>query len=318
MTDQNLKRFCILICNFDFCILIFGFLCGCQSGNLYKDNRVLMGTFVEVASEDKRAPEIVFNEIKRVESLLSKYKQGSGVSRLNKTGKIQASPETFYVIKKAKEFSEKSGGAFDITVGPLVDLWGFSQKKYRVPDEESIKEALKLVGSDKIILNSRNNVIELKIQGMKIDLGAIAKGYAIDCAVKKLRESGIKSCLINAGGQIYALGTKSGRPWNIALRNPYKKTFKEHFKLTDKAVATSGGYEQYFVKNNRHYSHILDPLTGYPAQTRIASVTVIAGDGLTADAVATALYVLGREKSTRLLNKYPGVTAKIYEEKDLR
>lgn len=298
--------------------LIATLIFGCRQGQLYKDNRVLLGTFVEVTSPDKRAPEIAFSEIKRIEGLLSKYKEESEIFRLNKTGSIKASPETFYVIKKAKQFWQESGGAFDITVGPLVDLWGFSQKKYSLPDDDAIKAALELIGSDKILLNEENYMIEFKLPGMKVDLGAIAKGYAVDCAVKKLKEAGIKSCLVNAGGQVYALGTKFGSPWNIALRNPFKSAFKEYYRLTDKAVATSGGYEQYFVKNNLHYSHILDPAAGYPVETSIVSVSVVSEDGLTADAIATAIFVLGKEKSAELLNKYPGVTAKIYDGNDLR
>ena len=196
---------------------LFALLPGCQKQELYKDNRAMMGTFVEVASPSKDAAGIVFAEFEHIENLLSKYKPESEISRLNKAGKLQVSPDTFYIIKKCKEFWQATDGAFDITIGPLVDLWGFTDKKYARPADTKIKGALRLVGSDKIILHDKDNVVEFMLSGIKIDLGGIAKGYALDCAVKKLKENGISSCLINAGGQVYCLGDKSGAPWKIAI-----------------------------------------------------------------------------------------------------
>ena len=291
------------------CIL----LCGCKNHQLYKDSRVMMGTFVEVSSPDKKASGIVFEEIKRIENLLSKYNPDSEVSRLNKFGKLAASPDTFYIIEKSKEFWKASTGGFDISVAPLVDLWGFTDKKYSLPDEEKIKEILGLVGFDKIILHNGDNVIEFKTSGMKIDLGAIAKGYAVDCAVRKLKEAGIKSCLVNAGGEIHALGDRFGQPWRVAVKSPRKVGFIDYLELTDKAVATSGDYEQYFFQGNKRYAHIFNPKTGYPADSGVASVTVIASDGVTADALATAIFVLGKVKGMELAKKFPGVKVEIIE-----
>jgi thiamine biosynthesis lipoprotein len=278
----------------------------------------MMGTFVEVTSPDKNAANIVFSEIKRIESLLNKYNPDSQVSRLNKFGKLNASPDTFYIIKRAKEFWRMSDGAFDITVGPLMDVWGFSDKKYRLPKEDEIKNTLALIGTDKIILHDDNNMIEFSLSGMKIDLGAIAKGYSVDCAVKKLKEFGIKSCLINAGGQVYALGDKFGRPWNIAIKDPRSKDFMGYLELKNKSVATSGDYEQYFIQDNLRYTHILNPKTGYPADLGIISVTVIAPDGLTADALSTAIFVLGKEKGIELAKKFPDVKLRIIEKEDVK
>jgi len=293
-------------------------LCGCQNKTLHRDTQVMMGTFVEVISPYKEAPNIVFSEIKRVENLLSKYKEDSDIAKLNKIGKLKVSPETFYVLQKAKEFWQASDGVLDITVGPLLDLWGFSDKKYYLPKDEEIKQALSKVGFDKIIFNIDDNVVEFKIPGMKIDLGAIAKGYAVDCAVKKLKERRIKSCLINAGGQVYGLGDKFGKPWQIAIKDPRGKDFLGFLELKNKSVATSGDYEQYFIKGNARYSHILNPKTGYPANSGIVSVTVIAPDGLTADCLATAIFVLGKEKGKALLKRFPDAEVKILEEKDVQ
>lgn len=298
--------------------ILFFSLSGCSNQRLYKDTEVLMGTFVEVISAQKEAAGIVFTEIRRVENLLSKYKPESEISRLNRLGELKVSPDTYYVLKKSKEFFEASAGAFDISVGPLVDIWGFTDKEYSLPKEQEVKLALSLVGSDKIIFNEENNVVKFTIPGMKLDLGAIAKGFALDCAVKRLRQNQVKSCLINAGGQVCALGDKLGVPWEIVIQNPRGRDFSGTLKLKDSSVATSGDYQQYFVRDGRRYAHILDPRTGRPAQSGVISVTVIAKDGLTADALATAMFVLGKEKGAALLKQFPEAEARIIEEKDVQ
>jgi len=303
-----MRRFIVLLF---YCSIVLLF--GCQNQKLYKDTQLMLGTFVEVISPHRQAPGIVFAEIKRIENLLSKYNPESEVSKLNKLGNLKASPETFYIIKRAKEFWQVSDGAFDITVAPLVDLWGFTDKKYYLPKEEEIKDILNLVGANKIILKELENVIKFSVSGMKIDLGAIAKGYAVDCAVKKLKENNIKSCLINAGGQIYALGDKFGLAWKIAVRNPRGKDLMDYLVIKDKAVSTSGDYEQYFIKGKKRYAHIFNPKTGYPTDSGVISVTVIAQDGITCDALSTAIFVLGKEKGQELAQKFPGVEVRIIE-----
>jgi len=271
-------------------------------GRIYRDNRVLMGTFWEVTSPEKRAGEIVFSEASRIEKLLSKYNASSEVSRLNRTGKIKASPDTFYVIKRAQELSLRTSGAFDITVAPLVDLWGFTDRKFRVPGNTEIESAMKITGSDKIVLHEKDNMIEFKIPGMEIDLGGIGKGFALDCAVKKLKENGIADCLINAGGQVYALGNKFGAPWKVAVQTSAKPEISGTLELTDESASTSGDYEQFFLKDGKSYSHIIDPRTGYPAAGGITSVTVTADSALEADALSTAVFILGE-------NGLPGLKA---------
>lgn len=312
-----------------FIVLSLAFIAGCRNNPLYKDTEVIMGTFVEVISPDRQAAGIVFEEIKRIDALMSKYKENSEISQLNRTGRMALGPDTFYVLKKAKEFWVLSNGAFDITVGPLMDLWGFTEKKYHVPVAAQINKTLRLVGTDKIVFNKINNVVKFKFPGMKIDLGGIAKGYAVDSAVGKLKQKEIKSCLINAGGQIYCLGDKpphqsfwcrgkSGEPWSVAVRNPRKPGFIDYLKLKDQSVATSGDYEQYFKNKEKRYGHILDPKTGYPAQSGVISVTVIASDGLTADALSTAVFVLGKKNGLELVKRFPGVRVEIVEESDVQ
>lgn len=318
MYNNKIRKYLIiaLIISWGFTFLSFKY--GPQDKRLYRQKRVMMGTFVEVISPDKSAANIAFAEIKRIEEILNKYNPDSEVSKLNKLGRLTVSPETFYVIKKAKEFWLSSEGAFDITVAKLADLWGFTDKQYILPKKAEIENALKLTGTDKIILHEFDNVVQFKIPGMKIDLGAIAKGYALDYAVKKLKESGIKSCLINAGGQIYCLGRRFSKPWRIGIKDPRRIKSVTYLELENKAVATSGDYEQYFLKDKKRYSHIFNPKTGYPAETKVVSVTVIAEDGLTADALGTAIFVLGKDKGERLAKQFgSGVQVKIIEEGDI-
>ncbi|MDD5116238.1 MAG: FAD:protein FMN transferase [Candidatus Omnitrophica bacterium] len=276
-----------------------------KAQRLWRQNRLLMGTFWEVTSTDKDAADIVFSEAGRIEKLLSKYIPESEISQLNRKGKLEVSPDTFYIIKKAKELWEKTGGAFDITVAPLVDIWGFSEKEYRIPSEQLIKETLRLVGCDKIILHEKNNVVKFMFPGMKIDLGAIAKGFALDKAVAKLKKNNIRNCLINAGGQVYALGEAPAGKWKVAIQDPRKQEISRAVELKDASISTSGDYEQFFFKNGRRYCHILNPKKGYPAESGIASVTVIDNSGLKADALSTAALILGREGLETLKNEFP-------------
>lgn len=199
-----------------------------------------------------------------------------------------------------------------------MDLWGFTDKNYLFPADEDIKRTLNFIGSDKIIVNHSESTIKFKIPGMKIDLGAVAAGYAVDCAVKCLKEKGVKSCLINAGGEIYCLGNRQPlKAWKVAIQNPRKNNFSGYLELKDKAVATSGDYEQFFLKGGKRYSHIMNPKTGYPCDSGIISVTVIAPDCLTADFLSTAVFVLGKDKGSVLAKDFEGVEIKIIEKGSL-
>jgi FAD:protein FMN transferase len=287
---------------------------GCQmQPQMYRDTRVLMGTYVEVSSGDKRAARIVFDEMKRLEGLLSKYDPRSEVSQLNKTGKISAGPDLYYLLTKAKEYWFATDGAFDITVGPLMDLWGFTSKKFRQPSDDDIRQALKLVGTNKIIFHPADNVVEFNVPGMETDLGAIGKGYAVDCAVKALRAAGVRSCLINAGGQVYGLGTKAGRPWRVAIQDPRGGEPKCFFELSDQSASTSGDYEQYFIAGDKRFSHIMDPRAGSPVDSGVIAVTVVAANGLTADFLSTSMAVMGKLKGTELLKRFPDSRAQFIE-----
>jgi len=283
-----------------------------------KRSEFLLGTIVEVTASDKRAFDIVFDEISRIENLLSKYKPESEIARLNSSGKLKVSAETKDIIQLAKNLFHESDGAFDITVSPAVDLWKESIETKSSPNKKRIAAARKLIGSEKIIINTQTSEIKFLKKGMKVDLGGIAKGYAVDSAVCKLREEGIKSCLINVGGDIYCLGKKGRRPWRIGIQDPREPDkFIKLLELNNKAVTTSGDYEQYFIIDNRRYSHIINPKTGSPVENNVCSVTVVAQDCMRADALATAIFVLGEKKGSEFAKRYRDIEVLILADEDL-
>jgi thiamine biosynthesis lipoprotein len=264
-----------------------------------------MGTVIEVTVPKKSDAEAVFKKIEELDHLLSARNPGSEVYQLNEKGLLKVSADTLAVVSAAKDFYYLTDGAFDITVLPLLELWGFSKDiKNRIkPAPKQIKTTLSLVGSDKININKNNSVITLTKKGMKIDLGGIAKGYAADEAVKMLKERGVKSALLNIGGQIYCLGKKGTKPWSVGIKDPDKTEIVEKIDSENIAISTSGNYERYIEIDGVRYLHIFDPRTGYPVNNNIVSVTVIAKSGLVADAMSTALFVAGKEKAAELADK---------------
>ena len=270
------------------------------------ETRELLGIFITITvmdyDEAKEPIELAFDEIKRIDNLLSSYKNESQLSLLNKNGFLDNSgSELIYNLKKANYFSELSNGAFDITVQPILELYkkSFSENK-RPPTEQEIGETMQLVNYENIIINKNN--IEFKDKNMQITLGGIAKGYIIDKAVEILEKNGIKNALVNAGGDIRAIGTKNKEDWTIALENPRNKDeYIAIIKLNNKSVATSGDYERYFDEE-KEFHHIVNPKTGYSA-TELISVTIIADKAIDADALSTSVFVLGKDKGLILIEK---------------
>lgn len=278
-----------------------------------QETRVLLGTYVTIKIQDadktymvkKAALEAAFKEIGRLEGLLSSFKRGNIIDAINNAGtkEVFLDEDTFCILEKAKYFNKVSGGAFDITVLPLLELWGFHGRNFSVPSADEINQALKRVGSDKMILDASKKSVRFLEPGMKIDLGGIGKGYAVDKAVAVLRKSGIKNAVVSAAGDIYCMGRRSDtKKWSVGIRDPLTKNrIIERLELEDTAVSTSGGYENYFMAGGRRYSHIIDPRTGSPAENNMLSATIIAKDNITADALATAAMVLGNEKALGLV-----------------
>ena len=294
-------------------------LAGCGRATRIKETSLLMGTVVEITAEHKdsavakKAIKSALLEGERIESLLSIYKQESEISMINlKAGveEVKVSGDSLYVIDESLSYSRLSDGAFDITVGPLIELWGFNGGKRKVPRKSTIKKALALINYRKVTINREKSTVKLERRGMKIDLGAIAKGYAVDRMIAVLESKGIKEALVNAGGDIYALGNPAGKSaWEIGIRNPRKRSeIIDVIKVKDKAVATSGDYEQFFFAAGRRYSHIMDPRTGLPA-SGVVSVTVIAQTAMAADALSTTLFVLGKEEGDKLIKGLGNIEA---------
>ncbi len=294
---------------------------GCENKPYYTQTQLLMGTLVEVTCQNKSAIKEAFSVIKRIEVLANNFRPDSELSLLNRQGQITASPELFDLVKESVKYYKLSGGAFDATVLPLVSFWKEKIQDFRngareiiFPEDSDIKNLLGLVGSNKIELDEKNLVIKFNLPGVTVDLGGIAKGYAVDLAVRRLKELGVNSALVNAGGNIYCLGRKYNKKWRVGIQDPRKPGKIAYvLGLEDQASATSGDYEQYFIYKGKHYSHIIDPRTGYPADSGIISVTIIADNAIAADAISTAVFVLGLVKGLALLKKLGNIEAKIIE-----
>jgi len=280
-----------------------------------------MGTAVEitlVAEEQdiaRKAAFQAFQEIKRIEYLMSPWIESSDVTRINKSAEndgVKVSLETIEVIKKAQEVSKLSGGGFDITVGPLVQLWRKARERGIPPQMEEIKENLNLVNFRNLKIHYGGKVSPRK-KGVNIDLGGIAKGYAVDRAFELLKNLGYKNLIVNAGGDLRVGGSKPDGPWSIGIQHPREpEKIMARISLSDTAMATSGDYEKFFIYQGKRYHHILNPKNGFPAE-ECQSVTILHKEGTTADALATAIFVLGPEKGYALCQRLKGVDCLIID-----
>jgi thiamine biosynthesis lipoprotein ApbE len=277
----------------------------------------MMGTWAEITvySQDVQAAnsavESALDAMTQVDTLMSAYQQDSEISGINRqAGKkaVAVSSQTFFVVKSAVHYSEISDGAFDITISPLIRSWGFFRKQGRIPPQEEIKRNRALVNYKMIELDSERQRIKLLKNGMTLDLGGIAKGYAVDQAVEKLRDAKIENVLVNLSGNMYAMGRpKDKYAWHIGIRHPrQKENLLGFIKLQEEAIATSGDYENFFIHDGKKYSHIINPRTGYPV-SGIASVTIIAQTAMEADALSTTVFALGAERGLQLIESIDGV-----------
>ncbi|PIR00441.1 MAG: hypothetical protein COV66_06860 [Nitrospinae bacterium CG11_big_fil_rev_8_21_14_0_20_45_15] len=285
-----------------------------QEEPLARRTQILMGTLVEIAlkqsdaEKSRHAVDLAFDEIKRIENLFSSYLPDSEISRLNRNageGWETLSSETIEVLKRAQYWSEWSQGAFDITVGPAVALWKFDDDQPTLPSSEQIDLAVGLINYRDIQI--KEGQARLARKGMSVQLGAIGKGYAVDRAIKILQEEGISDAFINAGGDLKSIGMRSPEvAWKIGLQHPrYPDKMIGAFSLSKRAIATSGDYQKYFIQGGQRYHHILNPKTGRPAEeSGVISATVLANSVMDADALATALFVMGPQalEKIRLLD----------------
>lgn len=233
--------------------------------------------------------------IKDLESKLSVTKESSEIYTVNQNGSGMLSADTADLLNRALDLCGRTNGALDISIYPVVRAWGFTTGEYRVPGNGERGELLARVDYTQIALDERTGQVSLAA-GMEIDLGSVAKGYTGDRVISLLREHGVTSALLNLGGNVQALGSKpDGSPWRIAVRDPFGDGYVGILEIAGQAVVTSGGYERCFVEDGQTYWHIIDPATGAPARSGLASVTIVGDSGLVCDGLSTALFVMGLE-----------------------
>ncbi len=288
-------------------------------------HRMVMGTFariVVIAKDSDTAGKCIesgFTQINKVDDLMSDYKSDSEISRVNRDGfkkAVRLSQSTYEVLQRSIEFSKLTDGAFDVTVGPLVELFRKAKNKQVLPGPDEIADARSKVGFEKLKLDGRNMTVQFTVEGMRLDLGGIAKGYAVDKAVETMQSHGAIGGMVDLGGDIRCFGAplKGRDHWVIGLQNPDMgkdsngREVLLKLKITDGAVATSGDYQQFILIEGKRYSHIIDRKTGTSTEG-LSSVTIIADNATDADALATAVSVIGSENGLELIEKTPGVEA---------
>jgi thiamine biosynthesis lipoprotein len=279
--------------------------------HLEKQTRFMMDTYVTInAVGPKQAVLVAINSaFERMQELsvkLNSRDPQSPIYIFNHQGLAISDPEIIELIRVALQVSRESDGAFDITVAPLVELWGFSEKNYRSPSDQEIQDCLKNVGYQHLVLE--NGKVEKDNPGIRIDLGGIAKGYILSQAAEVLKAQGITSAIVDAGGDVYALGKKGKRLWRVGVRNPRENDILGYLEVEDLAVISSGDYERFFIKEERRYHHIFNPKTGYSTEG-VIGVTLIYPDPVLAQAWTKIPFVLGPQKGLEMLEKIPGMEA---------
>jgi FAD:protein FMN transferase len=282
----------------------------------HEDSRVSMACTYSVIAYGREGQEIkqivreALDEVDRIDRLMSHYKKDSPLSEINRNaakGPVRVEAELFDFISECSKYSRESDGAFDITVGPLMKAWGFFRDEGRLPSDSELSKARANTGYRHIILDEKERTVRFDRDGVELDLGGIAKGYAVDRAVALLKSRGIERALVSAGGStIYGLGSPpDSSGWEIEIQDPidHRKTAAT-INLNNRALSVSGSYEKFFEVDGVRYSHIMDPRTGLPVQG-LLSVAVVVETGTAGDALDNVFYVLGIEKSRKLIQQYP-------------
>ena len=287
------------------------------------DKGGIFGTFYTVTyqSEENLQKEIVA-ELMKVDSALSMFNEQSIISHINRENGGEVNEMFMEVFRKAMEISKETDGAFDITVAPLVNAWGFGFKNDEMPTRHQVDSIRRFIGWKKVILEG--NTIKKSDRRVMLDCSAIAKGYGVDIVARLLKSKGIANYMVEIGGEIITSGISPRRiPWKIGVIKPTDDTLsisnerQAVLNVTDKAMATSGNYRRFYYKGGKRYAHTIDPKTGYPVQHNILSATVLANDCTTADAYATSFMVMGLEGAKEILNHHPELMAYlIYTDKD--
>lgn len=293
-------------------------LCCSSPDKEFKYTKFIVGSVCEITyytSNDSIASLIrtdINSELVRIDSLLNRFSDKSMVSELNRTLRVMAPTDIVQLFELSDSLSGITHGLFDISIAPLMELWGFYKRESKVPDSVEIAKAQSCVDHTRIAVRGDSIVIA---PGMRVDLGGIAQGYAADRVADILTDHQVTSALINIGGEIKAIGrSPKGRPWRIGVKHPRANGIIETVELVDQALSTSGDYEKYFIINDRRYPHIINPKTGFPALDFV-SITVFADKAAFADAIATATAIMGPVEGLKFLDSL-GIHGIMYFEED--
>lgn len=263
-----------------------------------------MDTYMTVTAYGENAEDAVvegIEEIVRLDQLLSATAEPGEIYTINQNGGGKLSDDSMYLMERSLELYQDTEGAFNITIFPVMEAWGFVSDEFAVPSVEELSEKLKLMDIDKVKVDQEESSVEFLENGMAIDFGGIAKGYTSTRIADIFRKNGIETGLINLGGNVHVVGTKTdGTKWKVGIQSPDdQEECIGILAVSDCAVITSGGYERYFEEGGITYHHIIDPATGYPAENGLISVTIVSKDGTLADGLSTSLYVMGLERAEK-------------------
>ncbi len=312
---KKARRNRIKLCEMVLICLILMTVAGCRKTPVSEKETAeifAMDTIMDLTVYGESAPELLTEArqlVQKYEGLFSVNTRTSDVAKLNQSAgrAVQVSPETYELIQKSIGITKETEGLFDISIYPLVRAWGFTKGEYRVPEPEELGRLLEKVDASKIQLGPDNKVT--LAEGMEIDLGGIAKGYLSQKLTELFREGGAQAAVVSLGGNVQTFGKKpDGAPFIVGITDPSDGTsLLGTVQVGEKAVITSGSYQRYFERDGKVYHHIIDKRTGAPAQSDLTSVTVIGGDGVTADSLATALFVMGKERAVQYAASHPEI-----------
>jgi len=302
-------------------IVVFAGLWAIRSYNerrfhVEKETRFMMDTYVTIYAIGpkeitSKAIDLALNRIQGIDTKFNSLNPKSPIYTFNHTLEPISDKEIINLIQTALKISEESGGAFDISIAPLAELWGFYSKEYYFPTSQEIKDCLANVGYQHLLLN--NGKLTKDNMAVRIDLGGVAKGYAISEALKVLKSNGVNSALIDTGGDIYALGKKGSKLWKVGIKDPRGEGTLGYVEVEDLAVMGSGDYERFFIKDGKRYHHIFNPKTGYPTEG-VQSVILIYNDPVIAQAWTKIPFIMGPEKGLKRLERIPNMDVIIITE----
>lgn len=287
---------------FLFAVLLSGCSAQSKSENEHTTGVFAMGTYMTMTAYGESAEAALTlseDRIKELEALWSTTDVSSDIYKVNQSGgtRTEVNEETVEILQFALDMAEQTNGSLDPTISPVVTAWGFVSREYHIPTEDELTDLLQNIDYKKVLLEE--NCVTMP-DGMQLDLGAVGKGYTGDIIAELLKEQGVTSALLDIGGNIQMVGRKpDGSRWRLGIQNPFGEGSLGVLESEDGAVVTSGNYERYFIgEDGKQYGHIIDPATGYPAESGLASVSIIAKEGKLCDALSTAIYVMGLDEAT--------------------